>query len=104
MDQIRVGRRYLLEDAYADWKYKLADIRLNGHLDLVFVFKGKETTVREWFSKLQKTVTTWLQEARSAEIPDFEKTVSEYTSQATTPTSAAATDSLARRENRLIDN
>jgi hypothetical protein len=77
-----------------DWKHKVSDVKLNGYLDLWMTFKGQQTTVRDWFTNLQDAVTHWLQEARAAEVPDFNKTVSEYTSQSTTLTCEASDSSL----------
>ena len=97
VNQFTAERRYLLEDAYSDWKHKVAIIRLDQHLDLTFKFKGQKITVRDWLSKLQETVIEWSQEARAAEVPDFDETVSEYTSQTTTPTSIASSNSLTKQ-------
>jgi hypothetical protein len=45
---------------------------------------------------IASTVAHWVQEARAAEVPDFNKTVSEYTSQSTTPTSESSDSSLTK--------
>lgn len=71
-------------------------VRLDPYFDLTFKYRNKKTNVRDWFSELQDSVTQWAQEARSAEAPDFDDTVSEYTSQSTTPASIASSDSLSR--------
>ena len=71
-------------------------IRLDPYLDLTFNYRTKSTTVRDWFTQLQDSVTQWAQEARATVAPDFEDAVSEYTSQSTTPTSIGSSDSLAK--------
>ena len=96
VNQVAAEQNYLLRDAYPDWKHKLSMVRLDPYLDLRFKYRSKETTVRDWFTELQDSVTQWAQKARSAETPDFDDTVSEYTSQSTTHTSVASSDSLAK--------
>ena len=96
VNQLGAERGYLFRDAYPDWKHKLSMVRLESFLDLSFRFHGKNTTIRDWFTRLQDSVTQWTQEARVAEAPDFDDTVSEYTSQSTAPTSIASSDGLAR--------
>jgi hypothetical protein len=95
-NQLTAERRYLLEDAYPDWKHKLSTVQLAPYLDLSFNCKGKKMLVRDWFTSLQDAVTIWAQEARGADIPDFEETVSEHTSRDTTPTGVSSSESLGR--------
>ncbi len=72
-NQLAAERQYLLTEAFPDWKHKLCATRLDRHLDLPFLGpRGRETTVREWFTELQETVMAWTQEGRMLEIPDFE--------------------------------
>ena len=96
VNQLNAERGYLLHDAYPDWTHKLSMIRLDPYLDLKFKYRTESTTVRDWFTHLQDSVTQWAQEVRATEAPDFNDTVSEYTSQSITPTSIASSDSLAK--------
>jgi len=73
-------RRYLLEDAHPDWKHKASRARLAQYGDIVLTCRGKEMTVSEWFDELQRTEQLWIQQARAADLPDFESTVIEYQS------------------------
>lgn len=93
INQCTAERTYLFHDALPEWKHKLRDVRLDEYLRLTFRSKSKETTVRDWFTNLQDKVTEWAQQARSAEVPDFDDTVLEYTSASTTPTTLASTSS-----------
>jgi hypothetical protein len=87
-NQLSAERQYLLSEAFPDWKHKLCAIRLDRHLDQPFLtLQGRQTTIRDWFTELQDTVMGWTQEGRMLEIPDFEETVSEFTSRAVTPRS-----------------
>lgn len=50
--------------------------------------------VAEWFTQLQAAVTLWCHEARLTELPDFDSTIVEYESQASTPSSETSESDL----------
>ena len=79
-------------------------VRFEPFLDLMFKYRNKETAVRDWFTKLQDSIKEWAQEARAAEAPDFDDTVSEYTSQSTTPTSVATSGQLGKGTGSVIES
>ena len=85
--QLTNERSYLLDDCLPDWKHKLMHLDLEQYSSLTITHLGQRMTIKNWLDRLQSTVLYWADEARSAQIPDFEETVSEYQSQSTTPTS-----------------
>ena len=95
--QLANERAHLLDDCLPDWKHKFSHLNLDNYYDLPITHSGSQMTVRAWVERLQSRVFHWANEARLAEIPDFEDTIIEYKSQSTTPTSTLSDDdSLAR--------
>ncbi|KIW98677.1 uncharacterized protein Z519_00338 [Cladophialophora bantiana CBS 173.52] len=96
MNALSAERRYLLEDAHPDWKHKASRAGLSQYGELLLTCRGKEMTVREWFEQLQRAEQLWIQEAKDAELPDFESTVTEYQiltdSESSTPPSEVSED------------
>lgn len=89
--QIQAEQSYLVQDAFPDFRHKAARVRLAPFSELSFSTAEGDSlmTVAEWWSNVQETVRQWRDDASATEIPDFEDTVSEYTSsQATTPTTS----------------
>jgi len=77
---ITAERTYLLRDAHPDWKHKarLASLTNPLYSSIPLTYRGRQTTVGEWFSQLQEAETFWIESAREAEVPEFEATVAEY--------------------------
>ncbi|KAH0841749.1 hypothetical protein AYO21_01018 [Fonsecaea monophora] len=96
MNAVSAERRYLVEDAHPDWKHKASRAGLSQYGDLVLTCRGKEMTVSEWFDQLQRAEKLWVQQAKDAELPDFESTVTEYQiltdSESSTPPSEVSED------------
>ncbi|KIX98509.1 uncharacterized protein Z520_05810 [Fonsecaea multimorphosa CBS 102226] len=96
MNALSAERRYLLEDAHPDWKHKASRAGLSQYGELLLTCRGKEMTVAEWFDQLQRAEQLWVQEAKDAELPDFESTVTEYQiltdSESSTPPSEVSED------------
>ncbi|KIW10840.1 hypothetical protein PV08_10139 [Exophiala spinifera] len=90
VNHVAAERRYLLEDAHTDWRHKASRAGLQQYGDLSLVFRGKEMTVSQWFTRLQAAEAFWIQAAKETELPDFESTVLEFQSQTTTPSSESA--------------
>lgn len=80
-------QRYLVEDAFPDWRHKASRAGLKNYHGLRVTFAGKEMTIAEWFAQLQTAVTFWSQQARAITLPDFDTTVLELQSQITSPSS-----------------
>ena len=80
-------QRYLIEDAFPDWRHKASRAGLNKYHALSVTFGGRQTTIAEWFAQLQTAVTFWCQQARAITLPDFDTTVLELQSETTSPSS-----------------
>jgi hypothetical protein len=89
-NHVDAERRYLLEDAYPDWKHKSSRAGLNEYNNIKLTFKGRQMTLSEWFSQLQTAVSYWCDEAQDTELPEFETTIMEYESHSSTPTTEDA--------------
>lgn len=71
-------RRYIVEDVFPDWKHKASRIKLDDYANLPLTFCGTQTTISQWFDRLQKTVGYWAHEAVNTPVPDFNETVTEW--------------------------
>ncbi|KIV92271.1 hypothetical protein PV10_06726 [Exophiala mesophila] len=80
-------KRYLIEDAFPDWRHKASRAGLNKYHALSVTFGGRQMTIAEWFAQLQTAVTFWCQQARAITLPDFDTTILELESETTSPSS-----------------
>jgi hypothetical protein len=101
--QLTNERSYLLDDCLPDWKHKLSHVDLTRYGELPMMHGGRQITAQQWLDRLRATVLFWANEARSAEIPDFEETVIEYRSQSTTPTSLVSCDSFDHDDTKPVE-